>query len=65
MKRIICVVGLAVTIAALPAHAQVGVAAHVGTMGLGADVRFRSPRGFRSGVEPTLCRTHRSSQLTT
>ncbi len=38
MKRIICVVGLAVTIAALPAHAQVGVAAHVGTMGLGADV---------------------------
>ncbi len=38
MKRISCVVGLAVTIAALPARAQVGVAAHVGTMGLGADV---------------------------
>ncbi len=50
MKRISCVVGLAVTITALPTAAQVGVAAHVGTMGLGADVAVSlSPRGSLRG----------------
>lgn len=52
MKRIIGVVGLAAAITASPAGAQVGVAAHVGTMGFGADVAVAlSPRvSLRGGL---------------